>query len=62
MSTKGFDKKQIPIAIGSVFVVFAIMICIIVFGKTTGKTDPETTTNNYRVRLCTENVHELFDY
>lgn len=48
MSTRGFDKKQIPIAIGSVFVVFAIMICIIIFGKTTGKPEPETTDKTYK--------------
>lgn len=35
MSVKGFSKEQTPIAIGSVFVVIAIMICILVFGKTT---------------------------
>ncbi|MBO4446361.1 MAG: hypothetical protein J5782_05385 [Clostridia bacterium] len=49
MSTKGFDPKQIPIAIGSVFVVVAIMICIIIFGKTTSiPKDNTDTTKNYK--------------
>ena len=44
MSVKGFDKKQIPIAIGSLVVVIAIMVCILVFGKTTSIPTLETTT------------------
>ena len=43
MSVKGFDKKQIPIAIGSLVVVIAVMVCILVFGKTTSIPTLETT-------------------
>lgn len=39
-----FNKKQIPIAIGSVVAVVAIMVCIIVFGKdSTPPVQPSTT-------------------
>lgn len=49
---KAFDKKQIPVAIASVVVVVAVIVCILVFGKgsapkipekdTTKKKSPET--------------------
>lgn len=35
MSVKGFSDKQKPIAIGSVIIVIAVMVCILIFGKTT---------------------------
>jgi len=46
MSVKGFDKKQVPIAIGSLVVVVAIMICILIFGKTTTIPTAETTADS----------------
>ena len=46
MSVKGFDKKQVPIAIGSIVVAVAVMICILIFGKTTTIPTSEATTGN----------------
>lgn len=45
---KGFDKRQIPIAIASVIVVVAAMVAILVFGENTGPTveSPESTSTS----------------
>ncbi|MDO5448620.1 MAG: DHHW family protein [Clostridia bacterium] len=54
MSVKGFDQKQVPIAIASLVVVVAIMVCILVFGKTTSIPTLETTTESSKEEQTTE--------
>lgn len=44
MGVKGFDDRQVPVAIGSLLIVIAVMVCIILFGKTTKIPTKETTT------------------
>ena len=40
---KGFDKKQVPVAIASVAIVIISMICILIFGKSAGVNAPKHT-------------------